>query len=237
MPMMGLGTRFASSGLVYPKPLIPVNGKPMFYHALDSFKDISDGFDYHFIVREEHIENGIDKAILDYNSKSVITVLNINTFGSADSVLLAGHSLNRNSPLLIMDCDIFFTGDEYLSLLKSKHWESDCILGTFISNEDRFSYVEYASDGKIAGVVEKQVVSSTAIAGTYFFRNSGRFLDVASDLKLNFNAESGNEMYISRIVNSIIKEGGTALLKEIDFTSMGTPDELDKYLTKIGKRT
>jgi choline kinase len=37
MPMAGLGSRFRAAGIDIPKPLITVDGKPMFARALDSF--------------------------------------------------------------------------------------------------------------------------------------------------------------------------------------------------------
>ena len=51
MPMGGLGSRFAKEGYKTPKPLIEVDGKPMFMRALDSFKPLKNAA-HIFVIRK-----------------------------------------------------------------------------------------------------------------------------------------------------------------------------------------
>ena len=68
MPMAGEGTRFTNEGWKMPKPLIELNGIPLFRHALNSIS-LPDSFNikYSFIVRQEHIDKyDRDKVIKLY---------------------------------------------------------------------------------------------------------------------------------------------------------------------------
>jgi 2-C-methyl-D-erythritol 4-phosphate cytidylyltransferase len=56
MPMAGRGSRFANAGFTTPKPLIPVDGRPMFLKALSSFDAIEAPKAYTIIIRKQHDE-------------------------------------------------------------------------------------------------------------------------------------------------------------------------------------
>ena len=54
MPMAGEGSRFKEQGYDIPKPLIELEGRELYKHALDSLNLLeADEFKYTFIVREE----------------------------------------------------------------------------------------------------------------------------------------------------------------------------------------
>ena len=52
IPMSGFGERFRRAGYTLPKPLIPVDGKPMIAHVLDLFPGSEDVI---FICNEDHL--------------------------------------------------------------------------------------------------------------------------------------------------------------------------------------
>ena len=53
IPMAGRGSRFASQGYTFPKPLIEVNGKPMIQVVTENLNIKAN---YTFIVQKEHYE-------------------------------------------------------------------------------------------------------------------------------------------------------------------------------------
>lgn len=55
MPMAGEGSRFLKEGWTTPKPLIELNGQPLFKHAISSVTDKDIPMKYSFIVRQEYI--------------------------------------------------------------------------------------------------------------------------------------------------------------------------------------
>ena len=63
LPMAGNGQRFFDDGYTLPKPLIDVNGKPMFKRVIDNLH-LGDNVQPWFIVRQDHVnEYSIDKII------------------------------------------------------------------------------------------------------------------------------------------------------------------------------
>ena len=72
IPMAGAGSRFASQGYTFPKPLIEVRGKPMIQVVVDNLN-----VDAHFIfiVQREHYEK--------YNLKQLPWYITINKLGKS----------------------------------------------------------------------------------------------------------------------------------------------------------
>ena len=67
MPMAGEGSRFLKEGWTTPKPLIQLQGMPLFKRAIGSVQAEGVQMKYSFIVRQNHIdEYGIDKVILSF---------------------------------------------------------------------------------------------------------------------------------------------------------------------------
>lgn len=73
MPMAGEGSRFTKEGWVTPKPLIKLNNKELFLHAIDSVEIPQVKMKYSFIVRQEHI----DKYDIDKGTKTILPHANI----------------------------------------------------------------------------------------------------------------------------------------------------------------
>lgn len=72
MPMAGEGSRFLKEGWTTPKPLIELNGQPLFKHAISSVTDKDIQMKYSFIVRQEHIDKyQIDKGIRSFYLKQI----------------------------------------------------------------------------------------------------------------------------------------------------------------------
>ena len=73
IPMAGLGSRFQKVGYKDPKPLIPINGKPMIEQVIDSLN--LDG-QWIFVVQQEHIDKyHIDKRLKEIRPNSIVVPL------------------------------------------------------------------------------------------------------------------------------------------------------------------
>ena len=53
IPMSGFGERFRKAGYAVPKPLIPVDGKPIIQHVVEMFPGEAD---FLFICSQEHLD-------------------------------------------------------------------------------------------------------------------------------------------------------------------------------------
>ena len=103
IPMAGAGSRFASAGYTFPKPLIEVNGKPMIQVVVENLN-----VDAHFIflVQKEHYEKYNLKQLLNLIAPGCdIVQVDGLTEGAACTTLLAKHFIDNDEPLLMANSD------------------------------------------------------------------------------------------------------------------------------------
>jgi dTDP-glucose pyrophosphorylase len=228
MPMAGRGQRFRDAGFDLPKPLILVDGKPMFLRALDSIAGI--GCDLFLIVRgDAEDEFQLTREIKKHYPLAGVHVLRSDTGGAAESVLSLEHKLNMKVPLLILDCDLFFESNGFLSLIKQgDRILEDGLLLTFNSDDPRYSYVR-CREGVALEVREKVVISNQALIGAYYWKSTGDFIKYTKDCIVTGINESQREFYISNTFQKGIESGLSFRVVEGKFQSFGTPEELNYY--------
>lgn len=227
MPMGGLGSRFATSGYVKPKPLILVDNKPMFLKSLDSYSNLENCTNI-FVVRQEHVNKfHIDRMILDLIPRAKIVILRGNTKGAVETCLLAKDLVDDSLPLVIADCDIYFKSADYYRKIISNKYEG--LLLTFRSNDPRYSYAKTQND-KVISTAEKRVISRKAILGSYYFKTGGLFKELAEEFVSEELPRNLNEYYVSHLFNIMIKKGcHVSFAKTDEMFIFGTPEELTAY--------
>lgn len=164
--MAGLGKRFLDSGYTLSKPLIPINGKPMIERVVENLgitKNLT------FLVQGEILEDGFLTNLLNQICQSPrIISLDRLTEGPLSTTLLAREYISR-SPLMIINCDQIiqdFNLDNIFNFIN--HNNLDGLLGTFISNSHKNSYVKLDERGWITLVREKERISNIATNGLHF---------------------------------------------------------------------
>ena len=80
---------------------------------------------------------------------------------------------------------------------------------TFPSTHPRFSYVRVDATGLITEAAEKRVISRLGIAGIYYFRRGGDFIDAAKHVLLNNNPVQ-EAFFVSQALNEMILAGQEA---------------------------
>lgn len=233
MPMGGLGSRFASEGYQTPKPLIEVDGMPMFKKAISSIdKDLIEKVT--IIIRKESQEKFLLKEeILKQIPTAAVVIIEKLTGGATETVLEASDLISEKDHLLIMDCDLWFKSRAYMKevtrIIEDKS-SVDGLLLTFESDSPKYSYAKLDDEGFVSQTAEKKVISRNAIAGAYFFSSSRDFLNAAKNLVQRGLTEENKEYYISPLFNEIIKSGGKVKAVEVEeYYSFGTPEELNGY--------
>lgn len=234
MPMAGEGSRFAKAGWTTPKPLIPLNGKPLFLHAIDSVKIEDVPMKYSFIVRKEHIDKyGIDKSIKEILPEANVYFVEKTTRGAVETCMIAEDSIQDDDALVVMDCDLEFSSKKYNELIKnslSKSPGEACggALVSFESDLPKYSYAEVDANGRVLRTAEKEVISSHALCGAYFFASGKEFKHVASEL-IHSPMEKP-ELYVSLLYNKILAKGSPVYLAPMElYRSYGTPEELSQH--------
>lgn len=236
MPMAGEGSRFANAGWTTPKPLIELNGQPLFKHAISSV--ISDGIEikYSFIVRQEHIEKySIDKGIKSFLPKANVFSVMKTTRGAVETCLIAESAIADDDAVIVMDCDLEFRSVKFIEIIKtilnqSVEEAKGGALVSFESDLPKYSYAEIDNNGLVVRTAEKEVISNHALCGAYFFSTGKRFKEVAHQL-LNEPEFKKPEYYVSLLYNYLLASGEKVQLAGMEeYYSYGTPEELQKYL-------
>ncbi len=235
MPMGGLGSRFSKAGFTTPKPLIEVDGRPMFLSAAASIDGIEAPKKIFFVIRQEHVDQyDLKNLIIGKLPEGNITVIPQMTRGAAETAYAAVPELNPDDPLIIMDCDFKFSSDAYNKMAQavvSGQSDIDAGLLTFESTDPRYSFAETNNTGRVLRTAEKQAISSHAIWGAYFFAKASTFTTAATELLAQPLSNEMKEYYISFLYNIILKNGGKVLATPVDsFASFGTPEEFEAYV-------
>ena len=236
MPMAGEGSRFANAGWTTPKPLIELNGEPLFKHAISSVAAEGIVMKYSFIVRHEHIEKyGIDAGIKAFLPSANIFSVMKTTRGAVETCLMAESAIADDDAVIVMDCDLEFRSKRFIEIIKGileLPLEQACggALVSFESDEPKYSYAELGEDGFVVRTAEKEVISSHALCGAYFFSTGKRFKEIAHRL-LNEPEFKKTEYYVSLLYNYMLADGEKVYLAPMEeYRSYGTPEELSRYL-------
>lgn len=236
MPMAGEGSRFTNAGWTTPKPLIVLNGQPLFKHAINSVVAEGIQMKYSFIVRQEHI----DKYAIDAGIKSFLPEANIysvmkTTRGAVETCLIAEPAISDDDAVIVMDCDLEFRSLKFIEIIKdilcqTLEEANGGALVSFESNESKYSYAELNKDGLVSRTSEKEVISNNALCGAYFFSTGKRFKQIAHQL-LDETEFKKPEYYVSLLYNYMLANGEKVQLAPMEeYHSYGTPEELKRYL-------
>ena len=236
MPMAGEGSRFLKEGWTTPKPLIELNGLPLFKRAIGSVHIDGVPMKYSFIVRQEHIDKyGIDKGIKSFLPDAEIFSVLQTTRGAVETCLLAESAIDDGDGVIVMDCDLEFRSKEFLKIISdilsypASESEGGALL-SFESDQPRYSYAELGEDGYVVRTAEKEVISNHALCGAYFFSTGKRFKAIAHKL-LDEPEFKKLEYYVSLLYNYMLAEGEKVRLAPMEeYYSYGTPEELKRYL-------
>ena len=236
MPMAGEGSRFAKAGWATPKPLIELDGQPLFKHAISSVAAEGIVMKYSFIVRHEHIERyGIDKGIKSFLPDANVFSVMKTTRGAVETCLMAESAIADDDAVIVMDCDLEFRSKGFIEIIKdilsqSVNEANGGALVSFKSDQPKYSYAEVGEDGLVVRTAEKEVISHHALCGAYFFSTGKRFKQIAHQL-LDEPDFKKPEYYVSLLYNYILADGEKVYLAPMEeYYSYGTPEELQRFL-------
>ena len=109
MPMAGEGLRFINAKYKKPKPLIDINGKPMFIRSAQRMPDADLWI---FITQKKFLTNDLIAKEIDKNFKNYnIISVDQTTEGQASTCGLARKYLKNDDQIFINACDSFIEFD------------------------------------------------------------------------------------------------------------------------------
>lgn len=240
IPMAGRGSRFEQAGYTFPKPLIDVNGEPMISRVIENLKpENRRDVRFIFIVQREHYEkydlqNVLKNAVGDLQLE-IVQIDGI-TEGAACTALLASDYIDNDYELMIAN------SDQLVKDYQIQNWynfrptvEEDGAIMVFKSSHPKWSYAKVDNKtGRVIEVAEKKVISELATVGIYWFKKGSDFVNSAKDM-IRKDIRTNNEFYICPVYNELILNNKiihTLSIHPDEMMGLGTPEDLNNYLTK-----
>jgi glucose-1-phosphate thymidylyltransferase len=177
IPAAGRGTRMRPLTWSVPKPLLPVAGRPMLAHVMDSLLEA--GVDHITLIVGYLGEAIVAWARAAYPNIKVDFAVQNNADGLASAVLLASDHIDNNPSMVVLG-DTLFSAD--LSVLKGE--TRNMIVTSIVEDPSMFGVV-VMERGRVAKLVEKpsEPISKLAIVGVYYFASGKKLMEYCRELK------------------------------------------------------
>tara|TARA_Y100001968_G_C19443798_1_gene764111 strand:+ start:359 stop:1423 length:1065 start_codon:yes stop_codon:yes gene_type:complete len=218
----GKGTRMKPISDVFPKPLIPLNGKPMINHVIDYFS--------HYNIKNYYLT-------LNYKSELMIAYFESLTkdykidfaiepffMGTAGSIKLLEDKLPEK--FIISNCDCIAKTD-FSEILK-QHQEKKSILTVVCSIQHHqipYGKINYTDGGAITSIEEKPELSMPINTGVY----------IANKKVLDF-IETDKLFHMTHLIEKLIENDLPVhcfFINEKEFIDFGQWKEYEKALNLI----
>jgi HAD superfamily hydrolase (TIGR01509 family) len=234
IPMAGAGSRFEQAGYTFPKPLIPVNGKPMIQVVVDNL-----GVDanFHFVVQKSHREKYNLDTMLNLIAPGckVIEVDGI-TEGAACTALLAKEFIDNEQPLLFANSDQFceWKPVDFMYNMQEKNCDGGIV--TFENTHPKWSYARIDDNGLITEVQEKNPISKDATVGYYYWKHGSDFVKYAEQM-IERDIRVNNEFYVCPVFNQAIEDGKSIrAFRSEGMWGLGTPEDLEYFVANYKEK-
>jgi len=230
MPMAGLGSRFGDG--YPPKPMIPVDGKPMFLYAGD-FLPVG-GRPAVYVVRRE-----IERDVRSAAPGSDFVILDAPTEGQALTTAEALAELKPTDPVLVSACDHGLIYDDSKWRQLQGRGPDLIVVGQrgypgARRTPKSYAYILVGPQERITGVSVKRPVSDRpnrdlVLVGTFYFRTAALMGDLIKELK-DKDLRVNGELYLDSVVELAVERGLDCRAFESDaYLNWGSPDALKEY--------
>ena len=223
IPMAGLGSRFTSAGFDTPKPLIKIGHKTLIEYSIDSLG--LKNWRYIVVARKfDEDSNEELKRLLPFVEFIWIDQL---TGGAADTCMFAEELINKDSQLIVTNCDQFLDWKPYNFLNACQNYDAAVL--TYESSNPKNSFAR-VHDGKVVDIVEKEVISNDALVGVHWWSRAELFFKSAKKA-IGTSKKNQKEAFISETYIPLIDDKVSigAIPIEGTYWCIGTPDDLKTF--------
>ncbi|PZW50514.1 MobA-like NTP transferase protein [Humitalea rosea] len=240
IPMAGQSRRFAEAGYSLPKYMLPLAGRSVFAHAVESFRACFVTHPFLFIARDIAGTGAFiaaECAALGIRQAEV-QLLEAPTAGQAETVELGLReaAVAPGGPISIFNIDTFRPGFRFPA---APWWAgSDGYLEVFRGAGANWSYVRPSPGPEPLALetAEKRPISDLCCTGLYHFARAGDFLDALAQERA---APSAAELYVAPLYNHLIRAGARIhydLVPQASVIFCGVPAEYEALLAGAAAR-
>jgi glucose-1-phosphate thymidylyltransferase len=202
IPVAGIGSRLKPHTTTQPKSLIPVAGKPILGHIMDTLIEAGIS-DFVFIIGHlgDKIEQYISEHYTGVNSTFVIQTLGK---GTGHAIWLARNEIQDDEPVLIVLGDTIFETD-----LRSVLAQQVSSLGVKkVEDPRQFGVAELNEEGSIRRLVEKPAIpkSNLALVGLYYIHETA-LLKECLEYNITNDIRTQNEFHLTDALQCMMEKG------------------------------
>lgn len=241
LPMAGNGLRFIKEGYAVPKPILPINGEPMFVQAIKCLPICQNAL----IICLDSLLGQVDfnGYLKDFSSRFHIVSIPAITDGQARTcdIGIKQSLLGKNDAILITACDngVLYDSAVFDQLLEDEN--PDVIVWSFRNNPasknnpNMYSWLDVDLNNNVLSVSTKKFTGKNpldchAIIGTMYFKKISYFQD-GFDKNVKNNCLTNNEFYVDDIISRCIENGLNVKIFEVkNYICWGTPGDYEAYL-------
>jgi NDP-sugar pyrophosphorylase family protein len=235
--MSGAGSRFARAGYTAPKPLIPVDGKPMIRHVIEMFPGVTD---FIFICRRDHLETTeLESVLRSAAPTGRIVAIEPHKFGPVYATLRAENLIADDEPVVVNYTDFSVVWDfRHFEREMRRHGCHGALTAyrgfhPHSLGPNLYAYLRHDRN-RLIEIREKHCFTANrmeeyASSGTYYFR-SGALLKTYYRRAIAEGLSTNGEYYSSMPYNLMVRDGLTVQVYELErFLQWGTPEDLEEY--------
>ena len=232
LPMAGRGSRFSGSGYAQPKPLIPVDGTPMFARALGSISKLEVTKLVVVTLKEHDIDYHASELIKKYSPyPTEVILLDDVTEGQLCTVMAAKEHIQVNDDIIIVSSDTIIVSNLHQDI-KNKRPGCKGLISVASMPSDRWSFAKTDTTGKVIEVAEKIRISDHASTGLYYFSNGLEFCSLADEILAKKEKTKG-EYYVIPVYQKYIDRGDfVGISVATKMWDLGTPESLQHYFSR-----
>jgi dTDP-glucose pyrophosphorylase len=229
--MAGLYQRFRSAGYTTPKFLLPWQGGTVLDHILTTM--LADGAFRRVLLVANRRDEEHASALQAILKKHGLTPEGLSfvpdTRGQAETAQLGARALlerfdAQDEAVVFHNIDTILLGRDFHAAATALAW-CDGYIDVFVSDSDRYSYVQVGDNGVVTDIAEKRVISRHATSGLYGFHSASHYLAWAAA------TTSAGEFYISDVYRHMIERGCRITINRARpqerTVIVGTPEEYE----------
>ena len=236
--MSGQGNRYRDAGYTEPKPLIPVNGKPMIVRLLENFPE---SWDSVFVMAENHKNTELPSVLTKHRPRGKQIFIEKHTQGPSFAALKAIEQLDPEAPVLLSYCDYAMVWDanQFAHFVEDSDCDA-CVIsyrGYHAHYRSPLQYAYSRLDGeRVVEVKEKGSFTNErerefASSGGYYFKTA-KLLKKAIEFQMAQNLQLNGEFYSSLTVEALLRMQPSAHVRTFEipgFFQWGTPEDLQIF--------
>lgn len=227
IPIAAEHPTFREAGYEQPKPLVSVNGTAMIRWATACLNEVVDESSYIFVVLQSHVDKyNLDEALFDiYGDEITVLAIDEMTEGAAETVLVAEDHISTEELIVLF-------GDQYVELSLETaitNTDIDGVIPVFKSCSEKWSYAATGSNDIVTEVAEKEVISSQATVGLYYFRDGTDFVRAARSM-IAKDIRTDGLFYVCPVYNELIEMSRRIKTIPVErMETLGTPSAVEAF--------